>query len=320
MTTNKNSKSTIVDIYGKSYNEIKGLFEKSTLGDEFELIFKNPNGKYYGQEKYILLLKYLKMISQNKITQEDTLDVNFSVDNNESYRATIHSKENINKYIAKLDLWKPHVIFSSLVNLAEQKAPGITLEKKSRTEDNIIDVEDLLSRFKLSSEEQFTKKDFELTKSIGHDNMDKITFRLKQRSTIFIRDTKDDFIKIDLTMTKTTKNYKQLNQILPSYELEIEYGLRTKSKPDDLALTMLLEQSLILHKIIQQSNYIMTQSMITEVLQSYKNIANLDDKAISLDARQPISLEIQYLTEIIPNKYAVTDKADGDRYLLIIVK
>jgi SAM-dependent methyltransferase len=38
----------------------------------------------------------------------------------------------------------------------------------------------------------------------------------------------------------------------------------------------------------------------------------------SLDGRKPQSLEIQHVVDYIPNKYAVTDKADGERYFLII--
>ena len=38
----------------------------------------------------------------------------------------------------------------------------------------------------------------------------------------------------------------------------------------------------------------------------------------SMFIQSPISFELQYLSETIPNKYAVTDKADGDRFLLFI--
>jgi hypothetical protein len=47
-------------------------------------------------------------------------------------------------------------------------------------------------------------------------------------------------------------------------------------------------------------------------------MTNADGNISNLVARQPVSLEIQHTTEYLPDKYAVTDKADGDRYFLII--
>src|SRR5690606_37362825 len=43
------------------------------------------------------------------------------------------------------------------------------------------------------------------------------------------------------------------------------------------------------------------------------------EEITSLIVRKPQSLEIQHVIDKLPNKYTVTDKADGDRYCLIIV-
>ena len=40
----------------------------------------------------------------------------------------------------------------------------------------------------------------------------------------------------------------------------------------------------------------------------------------SLEGRKPQSLEVQHVVDQFPNKYAVTDKADGERYFLIIYR
>jgi hypothetical protein len=131
--------------------------------------------------------------------------------------------------------------------------------------------------------------------------------------------TSDEFIKIDITQTKTTNNYKMLNSTVPEYELEIEYGIyKNDVKPDKKHFDMILNECAILFKIIQQSNFIITKNISNLVLTHYKNLCNIDETATFLDTRQSVSLQIQNL-EQIPDKYAVTDKADGDRYFMIIM-
>jgi len=308
--------------------KIFDLFTKTNITDEFEFILTNHDNKYFGQEKYIQLLRYLKhksIQSKIEIVNTDTLDVVYTHDTNTNYRVTITGIEKINKYISQLDLWKSHVIFKSLVRITNNKAKNkndVKLLKKTRNPDNIIDIEDFYLRCKLSKEEEFTKEDLDICESLTHEAIPQISFRLKQRSTLFIVNNDQESIQIDLTKTKTTKNYKLINDIAPIYEVEIEYQKKSdKINSDKLksSLNLMLSELMTIHKIIQQSNFVCTVSKKKQVLSFYRNIANVQETSTFLEARQPISLEIQYLTDILPNKYAVTDKADGDRYFLIIM-
>jgi len=305
---------------------ISRLFSKTEKTDEFELIITNHDNKYFGQEKYIHLLKYLKHRSsstKSEIKNMDMLDVVYSHDENTNYRVTINGVDKINKYISQLDLWKSHVIFKSLVRISKEKK-DIKLMKKIRNKDNTHNVEDFNMRFKLSQEQDFTDEDYKICENISYEFIPKISFRLKQRSTIFLIDGDKESLQIDLTTTKTTHNYKTINDVPPIYEVEIEYQTKINDKANkeinnEKTLNQMISESMIIHKIIQQSNFVITNSTKKSVLNFYKNIANVNEQATFLEARQPISLEIQYLTETLPNKYAVTDKADGDRYFLIIM-
>lgn len=302
---------------------ISRLFSKTEKTDEFELIISNHDNKYFGQEKYIQLLKYLKHRSvsiKTEIKNIDILDVVYSHDDNTNYRASIIGVEKINKYISQLDLWKSHVIFKSLVRISKEKK-DINLLKKIRNKDNTHTIEDFNMRFKLSQEQKFSDEDYKICESISYESISKISFRLKQRSTLFLIDSNNELLEIDLTCTKTTSNYKTINDVPPIYEVEIEYQTKTndKNNKNDSTLNLMISESMIIHKIIQQSNFVITNTQKKAVLNFYKNIANVNEQATFLEARQPISLEIQYLTETLPNKYAVTDKADGDRYFLIIM-
>ena len=277
------NKSYIKELIGNDiYKNIFSLYEHTKKGNEFEIIFANSENKYIGQEKYIQLLKYLKhksLILKSECTTLDSLDITFSPTPDVAYRVSLNGSDIINKYIQKLDLWKSHVIFKSLVKIAKQKkTEDIVLMKKLKTKDNMIDLIDLNERIKLSEEVDFESNDFKTIDNITYEDLDKITFRLKQRTSLKIIDTDKEFVQIDLTITKTTRRYSSLNSTVPNYELEIEYGLNdSKLKPTSETFEKMMNESLILHKIIQQSNYVITKSKIDEVLKYYKNIANIPD-------------------------------------------
>jgi hypothetical protein len=314
MTTNN-----IKKIFGDStYNDIVKLYKDTKVDQEFEFIFSNSE-RYITQEKYIQLLKYLqtrKKISKlNSIGPIEILDVNYSKSKEITYRATIEGHDNINSYLKKLDLWKSHVIFKTLIDLSKTNS-NITSMKKLKGKENTIDAFDINMRVRLSDENKLDKEDHKLIENITYEDQEAVVFRLKQRFSLFVHETENEFVKIDITMTKTTRNYKQLNHIYPEFELEVEYG--RKKMGSQLDIEQIFNEVLILHKIIQQSNHIITNSKTQEVLKYYRELTSTPQSLNFLNARQPISLEIQYLVDKIPNRYAVTDKADGDRYFMII--
>ncbi len=312
--------SNIVNLIEKNiYNSIDNLFKKTNATGEFEFIFSNKDGRYITQEKYIKLLKYLQMRKKasklDSIGPVEILDINFTPDKETTYRVTLEG-DNINTYLKKVDLWKTHVIFKTFVQMVTDKDDkNIILMKKVKGKNNTIDLDDLNMRVRLSEETKFTKSDFELINSIDYTAQKNITFRLKQRFSLFTHKNVDDFVRIDITSTKTTRNYKSMNDTHQEFELEVEYGINKKNTLD---ISEIYKEVSILHKIIQQSNYIITNTKAEEVIKYYKNISNTPDNSTFLNARQPISFELQYLSETVPNKYAVTDKADGERYFMVI--
>lgn len=302
------------------YNNVNKLYEKTKPNNEFEFIFSSKKGKYLTQDKYINILKYLKIRRDREKLESlgpvDTLDIIY--DSDVSYRVTLEGTENLNTYMKKLNMWNSHVIFSNLVKMYTEKKTGISLMKKIKESDNTIDIDELDMRARLSLEEDVTKSEIKTLTEITHTELEKITFRFKHRTSLFVLKKDSEFVRIDVTMTRTTKNPKRINITIPNYELEIEYGLIKGSTSTDAFNTM-LKESEIIHKILQQSNYIINNSTAERVLSYYKQIASVSATATNLDARQPVSLEIQHITEVIPDRYAVTDKADGDRYFLVVM-
>nr|QBK88426.1 MAG: mRNA capping enzyme [Mimivirus LCMiAC01] len=115
-----------------------------------------------------------------------------------------------------------------------------------------------------------------------------------------------------------SKDINKLERSIPKYELELEI-ISIISKPGKKYFDKLYDEITTLLKIIQQSNFLLTRSMEKEVLNRYADLLSVNkEKMKKLDARKPQSLEIQHVVELLPNNYAITDKADGERYFLII--
>jgi hypothetical protein len=314
------SKNIIKSLLNKElYEQIAGLYKETKPNVEYEFIFSN---RIVSQEKYINLLKFMKIRkNQNKLESDgptDTLDIVYSADDSTNYRITIEGNNDINANIKRLDMWKNHVVFSTLVKLyKEKKTKNVSLMKKVKEVEKTIDISDLDMRVRSSMETDVSKEDLTIITNIDYTQINNITFRLKQRFSVYLLKTDNEFVRVDITSTKTTKNYNRLNDTIMNYELEVEYGL-FKGSPSKEAFEVMMKEIEILHKILQQSNFIITNAKKDEILQYYKTLTNANEKSIGLDARQAFSLEIQHVTEVLPDKYAVTDKADGERYFLVI--
>jgi len=261
-------------------------------------------------------------------------------DENVVYRVSVDGTDNINDIINRLtDVQnKNYLIYKFLIYTLKKKKSSLTFMKKSRGPKDTIDIDELSMRGRLSKEEDLTTK-IKSMKTI-EPNLDKlladagtsidldtrqelnrkIFFRLKERTSLFIEDDEDHFIRVDLTDTKTTRDIRRLSYTSSNYELEIEYGVKGSGTPKKEHLNTMYNVSENLLKFIQQSSFIIGNSMSDKIIQYYKELNNIDTNVRNLVARQPVSLEIQHVTGIIPDRYAVTDKADGDRYNLIIYK
>lgn len=335
---------------------ISDIFKRATMGNEFEFIFFSKKAHQMNKEKYVMMLKYIRNMAKIKkiqITQpERSLDFNYTADttiNDESntqfdeierlvYRISVYDTKNINRILNRLNdvQNKNYLIYKFLLHTLKKNNEDkyLSFIAKSRGIADNVDIDDLNMRIRLSKEEDLTNdiiraKTIEknLDKLLSGSNVDletrndlnkNISFRLKERTSLIIEDDKDHFIRIDLTDTKTSKDIKRIGNISSNYELEIEYGSKSDKLPKKEYLDTMYTISDGLLKFIQQSSFIIGNDMTDKVIQYYKELNNIDARINTLVARQPVSLEIQHVTEIIPNRYAITDKADGDRYFLII--
>ena len=284
--------------------DIEKLHAKLTPNSEFEVMFYNYNKDFRNRlslENYTRVISYLT--NRGKIKINTMLDISY-----DNIRISINGIENINKYVTLFSKKSNFMFFKNMITVDDK---NVTIQKKNKIKEDKIDIDDFYLRFRLSEEKDMLKSELDQIKK----QETPIIFRFKERISYYIENEKDTKIVIDVTKVKQVKNINDINFAAPIYELELELMSKNKKKEH---LDIILDEAEKLIKVLQESNYIISVSESENVVSYYRNILNINKEKQALDGRQPVSLEIRHLINVLPNKYAVTDKADGDRYFLII--
>lgn len=301
-----------IDKYDKNKNELElSLFQKTDLLtlERFNNlnsvlnIITSKNDKYkfgnYTQLDVILSCK----------TKDNVL---------ENYRITIDNIDTINDYIKMFSKKKNELIFSTLLKLAVGKKNNNNLKviKKVKDVNKYITILNYYIKIKLDEELELTKE--EKVKLLNvNKNFEKgtynIVYRFKSRNSYFITKNKNVF-RFDLTSVKQAYNINNIEDAIIINEVELECLLSDKK----LAMDDIFSLSENIIKIVQQTNNIVSVEVNTEIIDLYKNLLGSNESITRLLGRQPVSLDLEQTVDNLPNNYAVTDKSDGERYMLII--
>ncbi|MBA42916.1 MAG: hypothetical protein CMF62_02765 [Magnetococcales bacterium] len=318
------SKGVIDFLKPDDKKKIETIFSKLNKDSEFEFMFfnyKKDNQNFMPMKKYLHVLEYLstrnKLDKTVSLEKSINLDINYvSDDMKTNYRLTIDGIENINNNIKLVSNRNNHLIFKVLLSKMLKGDKNITLIKKEKNFDNIHDVDNLNFRCRMSSETKVSDSEIDKLKKLSESSRSQVTFRFKQRVTLFVKKSTDTTLRIDLTNVKMNNNINKITKGNPSYELEID--LSSNSARKELLTTLYREVGVLL-KILQRSNFIIDLDTQKRVLNDYQNLMSIpNDKMVSLDGRRVYTLEVQHVVDKLPNKYAVTDKADGDRTFIMI--
>ena len=323
----------IIDLLSRGeLDSIEKLIQDYVKDDEFEvsvLSTKDSSANLLTLEKFNNLNNILSIVTQKNEEQykkinEITLDIILVMKNlskpdiSTTYRITISGLEKINEYMTMLHMRKNHLIFSVLVRFLLDKTDheNIKIIKKIKNFSSYITVDDLYLKFKKDREETVTdeelKKLLSINKNFDMNDYD-LFYRLKDRKSYFIVRDKNIFT-IDLTTVRTNNKINNIEKSKYKYEIEVECDI--KNKPKVIGEVFNICEFIL--KSIQGTNYVVTKSTSNKILTKYKEILNINPNKIGLYGRQPISLELQHLIDLLPNKYAVTDKADGERHFMIV--
>jgi SAM-dependent methyltransferase len=295
-------------------SQISELFLSIDKDDEFEIMFNN-----YKQDNplplvdFMNVMKYIKHKSDTEkleLKESIQLDVFYT-----DYRITIDGIQTINNFLGLVHQRKNNNIISVLVSQYLDK-DGFTLIRKEKDIKNKIDIDTVDIRFRKSNERIISdQKTLDMLINLGPSESEKIVFRYKQRLTLVL----EKEVTIDLTIVKTSDNVSNIMNAIKVYEIEIDY---TPIKYDKLVKGKILEKILLetemIKKVMIGNEIILTKENESKIIEEYNRLVG--NSSESLYSNQPVSAEVQHIVDTIPNKYSVTDKADGDKYQLFIYK
>jgi len=304
-------------------SQIEKIFNTVKENDEFEVMFNNyKSDNKLSIIKFMNVLKYLKLKSDDEkliLNREVILDVIFDFEPNKTYRVSIIGIKAINDFLNLVHQRSNHIIFSILLSQSEFiENKDFKYIKKMKDSSMIYDINAYDIRIRKATEEILTEKEMKNIINLGLNTMSKISFRYKNRLNLVIFENPNEKLSIDITTVQSSNNINELINTNKSYELEIEYFMKNNKEKNNKILKTIQKELTSLKKVLEGSDNILNKEEQNIVLDAYKKLVYQSDSINFLYSMQPISVEVQHIVDKIPNKYSVTDKADGEKYQLFI--
>ena len=301
-----------MELSQKSYNILKDYIDKSLKNKNYELELRFNKYKLNYSDFQKIFQKFTFSKSNNglgyKYEMINELDIVLNTNNKNNFKSAsrmiINGSDNIKKKYLGLDLDSDKYSF---------------MEKEKIS---LHDDEEYGFRISLNNEivgEKFLKKNKEILVS---NDINKF-YRLKNRYRIL---TDDELFFIDLTNVKSGSgiNMSDSNVLknISRYEIEIELNNNKKNVDSEEIIKKLLEIVYILLTIFNNNNIIIKENVKKSILDNYFKMINLRN-GNKFIAASPVTIHKENLikSDEIPNlynKYAVTLKADGERYFLFV--
>ena len=308
--------------------KIKTMCGSIKKDDELEVSFGSKINPISLKCFHDLLMLLIAKSSNNKIINTTTLDILYNYDDTAStYRLSILGIENINNFIDNNNIYnKNNILFSKQVRLLKSNN-NIILINKIKSNINFIAIDEYDIRIKLSEEiSNIDNNTIKLLENLDDTNMRYINFRYKQRYNLVIESNDNYIISIDLTDVKTNKNLRHIYTTNSHYELELDITFKKpiNTKMFDKILDDLLNKIyiniLFIEKFLQQSNILITKTEKNNIIKNLNKLVYNNENELykDLPAMQSTSIEVYHILDIIPGNYAICDKADGERYFMMI--
>ena len=275
--------------------EIQELIVIASKDKKAELEIKVLGGQIQTKDTADRLVKAIQTIAIGEYTDEHRATFSYA----DGLRVNVFGPENILKVCSSNS-------FRNVPLKVERKRRYFDVAGNGK---DMIDVPDLRLRFTLRHEEQL-RKDF------SGSPMDPASHvRILHRKSWI---TSDKMLRVDMSMVKTKqKQHKTFADVLkqtPSYELEVEV-LNKEATPKDI-LTSMFRNVEPLVAAYQQSAFLITESD----RQRY----GMEMETTKMRFINPVTMERRHLIADRPNNiltgYTVTNKADGERCMLVVAR
>ena len=265
---------------------------------ELEVSFRNINYSNYMR----ITEYYIDVTDEKNIISQNSLDISILLENGNIYRVSILNSDIIDTFIQKYLRSNNSEISKHLLYLSPNNDYEI-IYKERGTGDKMF-IEDFALVFKATREVPVSKT----TDKPKLDGGEKLLFRYKERVSFIVNNN----VRIDITNVKESSNIWNLAKKNSIYEIEVE------AINEKINLDLFFNEIYDVLKIVQDSAVPIGKNERDRVVKNYQNMLNIKDN-IHLESRNVISVEMQHIIKFIPNKYACTDKADGERYFLISI-
>lgn len=317
-----------MEILKESFEQTKSMLEQAKSNEDYEVeCVYNSNFiskiNYDRVNNYLRKSKAYKLIDSNK----SSLDISLL---DTDYRITVSDKESIT------ELCENNILHFFEVQKKAKLSAFVPVINKE------YDFSIKIKREESVKVSEIPDFDSEFTNRYKH-------YRLKQRDSFV---DKSETFRIDLTVVKQSTKVSQtiktsgIEHAVEKYEIEIEFlnnSNNSKStKTDDLTLQLYYHIENI-KKIMEDSEYLLSKENKLIVLNKYINLVNptmfdnhqediiehirkvvLKRPKEHMLSYQPITLEQMNIVEeelgrkSILKNYTVTEKADGERYLIFV--
>ena len=282
----------------EDFSKIEHMVKNQNKSSEFEVSFRNIN-----YSNYVRIIEYyIDVTDKNNLSSSNSLDISVILSDGNTYRTSFFGSDYIENFLQKFSKEGIPEIQNYILKL--QPSDDIEIMFKDRGSAEKLFIEDLGILFKLTKEIPVSDKDKPKLKGI-----EKMLYRYKQRSSFIIKDG----FKIDITDVKESNNLRNLASTISKYEFELEI---TDNK---INIDKLLSEIFSILKVVQDTDTPISRKEASHVIETYKNLLQVKNLT-TLYSRNVISIEAQHIVKYIPNKYAVTDKADGERFFLLILE
>lgn len=282
------------DDIAKINKMIKDFKKDKTI--ELEISFRNINYSNYMR----IIQHYVEIAEESDISSQNSLDISIILDDKNNYRASLLDSDEIDIFIQKFSRATNSDIQDYLLTLKSDNNHQIMYKDRHTADKLFVDDYDML--VKATKEIPIT-----LTNKPKFTGKEKILFRYKERVSII----SGKYFRLDITNVKESPNIWNLANKISKYEIEIEV---TNNAID---LDKLLDEIYNVLVVVQDSEIPVGKIESQTVIKNYQNLLKIKSSN-HLDSRNVISIESQHIVKYIANKYAVTDKADGDRYFLFL--